>query len=148
MSDGTTAGVEVLESTDPSAIGIDASLMADGKYRQRVDVPTVAESLASIEQVMATCAVLLASMKDQLPRVSSARVASVAFDAAQAVTISSGTVTTVSTVTTCSTVTACTTVGTVTTSRNLGELARPADALPVQTSHMGAFHIYNAITVS
>lgn len=136
MSDGTSTTVEVLESTDPGAVGIDASTMPDGSIRQRVDAPTLAESLERIEEVMRTCAVLLASMKDQLPRVSSARVASVAFDAAQAVTISSGTVTTV------------TTCATLTTARNLGELARPADALPVQIGHMGSAHLYNAITVS
>lgn len=91
-----------------------------------------------------SCALLLASIKDQLPRVSSARVASVAFDAAQAVTVT-GSLTTVTTVTTCSTVTTC---ATLTTARNLGELARPADALPVQIGHMGSAHIYNGITVS
>ncbi len=142
MSDGPSTTVEVLESSDVGAVGIDASVMGDGSLRQRVDAPTVSDALVRIEDVMATCAVLLASIKDQLPRVSSARVASVAFDAAQAVTISSGTVTAVTTVTTV------TTCATLTTARNLGELARPADAIPVQTSHMGAINIYNAITVS
>jgi hypothetical protein len=99
-------------------------------------------TLEGVGKAMESCAIALMSIKDQLPRVSSARVASVAFDAAQPVTISSGTVTTVSTVTTV------TTCATLTTARNLGELARPADALPVQMSHMGALHIYNAITVS
>lgn len=139
MSDGPSTTVEVLESSDVGAVGIDASVMGDGSLRQRVDAPTVVDALVRIEDVLATCTVLLASIKDQLPRVSQARVASVAFDAAQAVTISSGTVTTVTTVTTCAT---------LTTARNLGELARPADAIPVQTSHMGAINIYNAITVS
>lgn len=136
MSDGPSTTVEVLESSDVGAVGIDASVMGDGSLRQRVDAPTVVDALVRIEDVMTTCTVLLASIKDQLPRVSQARVASVAFDAAQAVTISSGTVTTV------------TTCATLTTARNLGELARPADAIPVQTSHMGAINIYNAITVS
>lgn len=96
-------------------------------------------TLARVGEAMESCAIALMSIKDQLPRVSSARVASVAFDAAQPVTVSSGTVTTVTTVTTCAT---------LTTARNLGELARPADALPVQIGHMGSAHIYNAITVS
>ncbi len=90
-------------------------------------------TLARVGEAMESCAIALMSIKNQLPRVSSARVASVAFDAAQPVTISSGTVTTVTT---------------VTTARNLGELARPADALPVQIGHMGSAHLYNAITVS
>lgn len=102
-------------------------------------------TLRRVGEAMESCAIALASIKDQLPRVSSARVASVAFDAAQPVTVSSGTVTTVTTVTTVSTVTTC---GTVTGLSNMGSLSRPADALPVQTSHMGAMHLYQAITVS
>jgi hypothetical protein len=99
-------------------------------------------TLERVGDAMESVALAIMSIKDQLPRVSSSRVASVAFDAAQPVTISSGTVTTV---TTCGTVTTC---ATLTTARNLGELARPADALPVQTSHMGCAHIYNGIVVS
>ena len=41
MSDGTDASVGVLEPGSPSKL-IDNSLMASGKYRQRVEVPTVA----------------------------------------------------------------------------------------------------------
>ena len=102
-------------------------------------------TLVRVGDAMESVALAIMSIKDQLPRVSSARVASVAFDAAQPVTVSSGTVTTVTTVTTCSTVTTC---GTVTGLSNLGAQSRPADALPVQIGHMGSAHLYNGIVVS
>lgn len=47
MSDGTDASVGVLEPGSPSKL-IDNSLMASGKYRQRVEVPTVAELMGDV----------------------------------------------------------------------------------------------------
>lgn len=80
---------------------------------------------------------LLAAMLDKMPRVDvNDRLIVNPSESTSPVTVSSGTITTV------------TTVAALTALQNLGALARPADAIPLHMSGAGALHIYDNIKVS
>lgn len=88
MSDGTTAAVAIKQSTVPDR-SIDCDLMPDGSYRQRVDAVRVAELLEDIS-VLVRALVSRTPFMDVLTGRPQSPLTS-------AVTVSSGTVTTVST---------------------------------------------------
>ena len=101
MSDGTTSSVGLAESASPDT-EIEVSLMSDGSKRQRIDAPTLSELLNGV-------VFLLGNLLSRTPMLD-ASTGLPRSPTTAAVTVSSGTVTTVTTV---STVTACTTVGTL-----------------------------------
>jgi hypothetical protein len=100
---------------------------------------------------MATVVLLLSMILEKLPRVDgNDRVmvnASEIANASSPVTVSSGTVTVSSGTVTVSSGTV-TTVSSVTGMSNLGASARPADAIPMHLSNVGALHIYDRIIVA
>lgn len=104
MSDGTDASVGVLEPGSPSKL-IDNSLMASGKYRQRVEVPTVAELMGD---VLALLEILVSKTPQQ--NTSGQQRALLESGSTTAVT---GTLTGVTTVTTVTTVSAVSSVNNV-----------------------------------
>lgn len=96
VSAGDTRAVGVSEPVSPTA-EIDAELTSEGKIRQRIEAPTLGSLLLSL-----IAETRQASISRALGVLSDIRVS---FTAAQPVTISSGTVTTVTTTTTVGTVT-------------------------------------------
>ena len=108
VSAGDTRAVGVSEPVSPTA-EIDAELTSEGKIRQRIEAPTLGSLLLALIKETRD-----ASVSRAIGVLSDIRVT---FTGAQPVTISSGTVTTVSTVTTT------TTVGTVTNQSQLGGIA-------------------------
>lgn len=80
---------------------------------------------------------LLAAMLDKMPRVdANDRLIVNPSESTSPVTVSSGTITTV------------TTVAALTALQNMGALSRPADAIPLHLGNAGAMHIYDNIKVS
>jgi hypothetical protein len=109
--------------------------LAHGADGQATDVSSASPlPVAADEATMATVVLLLSMILEKLPRVDgNDRVmvnASEVANAASPVTVSSGTVTTVSSVTGMS---------------NLGASARPADAIPMHLSMAAASYIYDRI---
>lgn len=89
-------------------------------------------------EVLGNISLLLTAMLANMPRVDTAKRAVTVTESAQAVTISSGTVTTV---TTTADVTRVNAYGSSATSK-------PADAIPMHMANAGTMHIYNNIIVS
>lgn len=94
---------------------------------------------ASQQELLSNLTLILAAILEKMPRVDGNDRVITTTESAQPVTVSSGTVTTV------------TTVGTVTAVGNManfGTSLRAADAIPTQLSNMGVMHIYDNIRVS
>ena len=97
----------------------------------------------SVEETQQAILILLAQIADKLPRLDTAdRVVVQASESTTPVTISSGTVTTVSTVT------AVTTVNAVASQQAFGTVARSAEFVPHNIAQMGALHLYNQLEVA
>lgn len=140
MSDGTDASVGVLEPGSPSKL-IDNSLMASGKYRQRVEVPTVAELMGD---VLALLEILVSKTPQQ--NTSGQQRALLESGSTTAVTGTLTGVTTVTTVTTCTTVTTVSAVSSVNNVLAVGGLNASYD----QYSQINAcaFALRDRITVA
>lgn len=89
-------------------------------------------------ELLGNITVLLTAMLANMPRVDTAKRVVIGNETTQAVTVSSGTVTTV---TTAADVTRVNSYGTSAT-------AKPADAIPLHMANAGSMHIYNNIVVS
>lgn len=89
---------------------------------------------ATQQELLAQATYLLFAILEKMPRVDvNDRLVVNPSESTSPVTVSSGTITTVST---------------VTALQNLGAQARPADAIPMHMGNAGAMHIYNNILVS
>lgn len=89
-------------------------------------------------EVLGNISLLLTAMLANMPRVDTAKRVVIGNEATQTVTVSSGTVTTV------------TTTADVTRVNAFGASAtsKPADAIPMHMANAGTMHIYNNIIVS